>query len=173
MIHFDNTHRVLHKEQQSKAGKRNGKYFMNRYEFINALRTALNGKTPATTVEDNVQYYEEYIDVQLRQGKSEEEVLSALGDPRLLARTIIEANKYAEGTDTYGGDDYGEIPAGGTGKSFKQWYQERPHWVHVTMSVLIMIFVLFLAFTVLQALFPFILIIVAVTAVYRLIRQLR
>ena len=56
------------------------KYFMNRYEFINALRAALNGKVPATTVEDNVQYYEEYIEVQLRQGRGEAEILAALGD---------------------------------------------------------------------------------------------
>lgn len=146
---------------------------MNRYEFINALRAALNGKVPATTVEDNVQYYEEYIEVQLRQGRGEAEVLAALGDPRLLARTIIEANKYAEGTETYGGDGYGEIPAGGSGKGFWQWYQERPQWVHTIMSVLIAVFVLFIAFTVLQALFPFILIIVVVTSLYRLIRQLR
>lgn len=146
---------------------------MDRYEFISALRTALSGKVPATTVEDNAQYYEEYIAVQLRQGKSEEEILAALGDPRLLAKTIIEANKYAEGTETYGGDDYGEIPTGGSGKSFRQWYEERPHWVHVIMSLLIAAFVLFFVFTVLQALFPLILLIVAVTAVYRLIRQLR
>ena len=146
---------------------------MDRYEFISALRTALNGKVPATTVEDNVRYYEEYIEVQLRQGKSEEEVLAALGDPRLLARTIIEANKYAEGTDTYGEDGYGEVPAGGSGKSFRQWYQERPHWLHVIMSVLLTAFVLFFVFTVLQALFPFILVIVAVTMVYRMIRQMR
>lgn len=146
---------------------------MNRYEFVSALRAALSGKVPATTVEDNVQYYEEYIEVQLRQGKSEEEVLAALGDPRLLARTIIEANKYAEGTETYGGEGYGEIPSAGSGKSFGQWYRERPHWLHVIMSVLVTMFVLFFAFTVLQALFPFILIVVAVTALYRLVRQLR
>lgn len=146
---------------------------MSRYEFISVLRAALSGKVPSTTVEDNVQYYEEYIEVQLRQGKSEGEVLAALGDPRLLARTIIEANKYAEGTETYGGENYGEVPPAGSGKSFRQWYQERPHWLHVIMSVLVAMFVLFFAFTVLQALFPFIVIIVAVTAVFHLVRQLR
>lgn len=146
---------------------------MDRQEFIGVLRTALTGKVPATTVEDNVRYYEEYIEIQLRQGKSEGEILSALGDPRLLARTVIEANKFAEGTETYGSDGYGEIPVGGSGKSFKQWYQERPQWLHAVMSVLLAMFVLFFAFTVLQALFPFIIIIVAVTAVFRLIRQLR
>lgn len=146
---------------------------MDRHEFISILRTALTGKVPATTVEDNVQYYEEYIEVQLRQGKSEEEILTALGDPRLLARTVIEANKFAEGTETYGSDGYGEIPSGGSGKSFKQWYRECPRWLHTVMPVLIAMFVLLFAFTVLQALFPFIMIIVAVSLVFRLVRQLR
>lgn len=146
---------------------------MNRYEFISTLRTALTGKVPGTTVEDNIQYYEEYIEIQLRQGKDEAAVLEALGDPRLLAKTIIEANKYAEGTDTYGGDEYGEIPTGGSGKSFRQWYRERPQWLHTIMNVLIVAFVLFVVFTVLQALFPLILMIVVVMWVFRLIRQLR
>ncbi len=45
--------------------------------------------------------------------------------------------------------------------------------MHTIMSVLIAMFVLFIAFTVLQALFPFILIIVVAASLYRLIRQLR
>ena len=146
---------------------------MDRYEFISTLRTALTGKVPATMVEDNIRYYEEYIEIQLRQGKSEEEILKGLGDPRLLAKTIIEANKYAENTDTYGEDDHGEIPFGGSGKSFKQWYRERPAWLHMIVSVLITAFVLFVVFTALQVLFPFILMVVLVLGVYRLIRQFR
>ena len=146
---------------------------MDRYEFISTLRTTLTGKVPATMVEDNIRYYEEYIEIQLRQGKSEEEILKGLGDPRLLAKTIIEANKYAENTDTYGEDDHGEIPFGGSGKSFKQWYRERPAWLHMIVSVLITAFVLFVVFTALQVLFPFILMVVLVLGVYRLIRQFR
>lgn len=146
---------------------------MNRYEFISILRTALTGKVPATTVEDNVQYYEEYIEVQLRQGKREEEILESLGDPRLLARTVIEANKYAEGTDTYGSEDYGEIPTGGGSKSFRQWYQERPNWLHRLMTILVTAFILFIVFTLLQALFPFLLVLFAAAWIYRLFRQFR
>ena len=146
---------------------------MDRYEFISTLRTTLTGKVPATMVEDNIRYYEEYIEIQLRQGKSEEEILKGLGDPRLLAKTIIEANKYAENTDTYGEDDHGEIPFGGNGRSFKQWYRERPAWLHMIVSVLITAFVLFVVFTALQVLFPFILMVVLVLGVYRLIRQFR
>lgn len=68
---------------------------MNRYEFIEKLRAALTGKTTQSVINENVRYYEEYLDTEIRKGKSEEEVVAGLGDPRLLAKTIIEAGKRA------------------------------------------------------------------------------
>lgn len=68
---------------------------MNRYEFIERLRTALAGKVTQSTLNDNIRYYEEYLDSEIRKGRKEEEVLEELGNPRLLAKTIIEANKQA------------------------------------------------------------------------------
>jgi len=148
---------------------------MNRFEFLNTLRAALTGKVPGTMVEDNVRYYEEYIEIQLRQGKAEEEVLGSLGDPRLLAKTIIEANKYAENTDSYtASGGYGsngeEVPQGGSGKPFMEWYKGLPNWVHTIMTVLIAAFILFIAFSVLQAIFPFLVFIMLSIFIYRLIR---
>ena len=49
---------------------------------------------------DNVRYYQEYIDSEIRKGRNESEVMDQLGDPRLLAKSIIEANKRA-------GESYG------------------------------------------------------------------
>lgn len=66
---------------------------MNRYEFIEKLRAALAGKATQSAINENIRYYEEYLDTEIRKGKKEEEVLRELGDPRLLAKTIIEANK--------------------------------------------------------------------------------
>lgn len=68
---------------------------MNRYEFIEKLRAALSGKATQSAVNENIRYYEEYLDTEIRKGKREEEVIRELGDPRLLAKTIIEANKQA------------------------------------------------------------------------------
>lgn len=69
---------------------------MGRQEFIDRLRAALNGRLPSALVADHVNYYEDYIQSQIRRGQSEEEVLGALGDPRLIARTIIETNAVEE-----------------------------------------------------------------------------
>ncbi len=132
---------------------------------------SLTGKVPATMVEDNIRYYEEYIDIQLRQGKREEEVLSGLGDPRLLAKTVIEANKFAENTDNYGRDgNEDEVLQGGSGKTFMEWYRGLPQWVHTIMTILIAALILFVIFTVLQALFPIIVIAMIAGFLYRLFR---
>lgn len=75
---------------------------MDRIEFIERLQRALAGGVNSSQVAENVRYYQEYIDVEIRKGRSEEEVLTSLGDPRLLAKSIIEANKRAgfnEGTN--------------------------------------------------------------------------
>ncbi len=74
---------------------------MERKEFIDKLRGALNGNVSPALVEENIRYYHEYINSEMRNGKSEEEVLDALGDPRLIARTIIETNTVEDMSGTY------------------------------------------------------------------------
>lgn len=68
---------------------------MDRTEFIDKLQRALAGGLKSGQVAENVSYYQEYIDSEMRKGRSEAEVLEQLGDPRLLAKSIIEANKRA------------------------------------------------------------------------------
>lgn len=68
---------------------------MDRREFIEKLQHALAGGLNSNQVADNVRYYQDYIESEIRKGQTEEEVLRILGDPRLLAKSIIEANKRA------------------------------------------------------------------------------
>ena len=72
---------------------------MNKQQFIEALRIALNGNVSPTLVEENISFYEDYINTEIRCGKSEDEVLRALGDPRLIARTIISTNGIEDAAD--------------------------------------------------------------------------
>lgn len=69
---------------------------MSKQEFLDRLRMALNGRIAPGQVTDNINYYSDYIDAQMRTGKSEEEVLKELGDPRLIAKTIIATSGGAE-----------------------------------------------------------------------------
>lgn len=65
---------------------------MNKTEFLEELKSALAGEISESTVNDNVSYYRSYIDGEMRNGRSEADVLAELGDPALIARTIIDVN---------------------------------------------------------------------------------
>lgn len=74
--------------------------FMNKYDFITSLQRHLTGKVSAEKLQELTDYYNHYIDREIRKGKSEEEVLASLGDPRLLAKSIVDA----EGSEPYDAD---------------------------------------------------------------------
>jgi len=63
---------------------------MNKEKFLSSLGEALQGRVSSQVYNETLNYYEEYIATKVREGYSEEEVLEELGDPRLLARTLID-----------------------------------------------------------------------------------
>lgn len=65
---------------------------MNKTEFLNALKNKLEEELRDPQVSDHVHYYEQYITLEVQKGMTEEDVISALGDPVLLARTILETS---------------------------------------------------------------------------------
>ncbi len=66
---------------------------MTKAEFLNTLRLGLIGELSDKEIISNVKFYEDYI---TGSGKSEDEVISELGDPRLIAKTIIESHKMSQ-----------------------------------------------------------------------------
>lgn len=77
---------------------------MDRREFVEELRRALSGNMRAQTVDRHVSYYDEYIDMQLKKGMTEAEILEFLGSPRLLAKSIIAMEEAAGGRRTAAGN---------------------------------------------------------------------
>ncbi|SFQ35669.1 Uncharacterized membrane protein [Lachnospiraceae bacterium XBB1006] len=69
---------------------------MTRQEFISELRIALQGQVDQATIQDNLNYYETYIMQESRKGRTEQEVLEELGNPRLIAKTIISSQPERE-----------------------------------------------------------------------------
>ena len=110
---------------------------MTKQDFIEKLRFALNGKVSANVVSENIQYYEDYINTEIRKGKSEEEVLAALGDPRLIARTIITTSAQADNTDAGEYREYGRAtePRGHERKRMPVWM-----WLVLGMLIVVLIF---------------------------------
>ncbi len=65
---------------------------MSKREFLDKLTDALRGEVPESVIRDNVNYYDNYIDNEINNGKTEEEVLALIGEPRLIAKTIIDVS---------------------------------------------------------------------------------
>lgn len=63
---------------------------MDRETFLNELRIALQGQISQKRVNENLRYYENYIIEESRKGRTESQVLEDLGNPRLIAKTIID-----------------------------------------------------------------------------------
>lgn len=67
---------------------------MDRGEFLSLLRESLEGFIPREEVEKNIGFYRNYFE---ESAKSDGEVIEELGDPRLIAKTIIDAYKASKG----------------------------------------------------------------------------
>ncbi len=87
---------------------------MRKEEFLQTLRRALTGTVPPAVVEENMRYYQEYIDGEVRGGRSEEEVIAEIGDPRLIAKNIEDT--------TVGAGDGGYTDAGYTDQGYDNPY---------------------------------------------------
>lgn len=135
---------------------------MTRTEFMDSLQRALAGSLTSSTVNENMRYYEEYFDTQIRSGKSEEEVVNSLGDPRLLAKTIIQAAKYQ--ARNYGGDapEYDEVYEDGSqgdrqareSRNFSPHVYRMPGWLLIVLGVAVLCLVIGIVGSVLSLLLP-------------------
>lgn len=65
---------------------------MTREMFLKELRIALEGQISQSEVNEQLRYYENYIMEESRKGKTQEQVITELGNPRLIAKTIIETS---------------------------------------------------------------------------------
>ncbi|WP_099469961.1 DUF1700 domain-containing protein [Konateibacter massiliensis] len=100
---------------------------MDKYDFLNKLREALEGEVSQSIIEENISYYSTYIDSEIRKGKSEAEVLQLLGEPRLIAKTIIDTNGSASTgrTYTYSNEAAGESQENNAQGGFHASYNEQ------------------------------------------------
>ena len=63
---------------------------MNKLEFIDILRKTLEIDLPVDKVEEHVKYYDEYIS-SMGDQRSQREEIERIGDPHLIAQTIIDS----------------------------------------------------------------------------------
>lgn len=129
---------------------------MNRTEFLDTLRSQLSGQMHEGKVAAHVRYYEDYIQSQVRSGRDEQQVLDELGDPRLIARTLLD-------TDVDNGQlDYEEYSTYSDDAQNTQ-SSSRNHvhvwrfdtWYSKLLGVVLLLIVVFLLFHILVAVIPF------------------
>lgn len=146
---------------------------MDKQEFINQLRRSLSSIQDYTFVNDTILYYENYIDSQIRMGKSEEEVMQELGDPRLIAKSICatHVNEESDEQANYQEFDDGSFSKKGNGTiiNINGRALRLPSWVIKSITIVIVLVVTFLVFTILRWLAPFIFFAAFAYMIYRLI----
>ena len=141
---------------------------MNKYEFITELQKYLTGKVSTYKLQDLTRYYQDYIDTEIRKGRAEEEVIASLGDPRLLARTIVETSSLKNPDTVYtvdeeGQDSYGTSEDRVKVHTFTGWKATLLMVVVVAAIILFVVAILGLAFYLL----PIILVVGAVIWLFR------
>lgn len=74
---------------------------MNKNEFLHTLGEKLKEELTTSQIEEHLHYYNDYIKQEESTGKSEQDVIASLGDPTLLARTILETPSTSAQTGVY------------------------------------------------------------------------
>ena len=138
---------------------------MTKQEFLEELRKAISSRVSSATVNDNVSYYEEYIATQTRMGRTEEEVLDELGDPRLLARSIAEAEERA------GQAEERKEAVRETRSGILRNLSVQPVWVLLLIVLLVVIALIAVAFSLFRVFWPLILAAVVLSLVLRLFKK--
>ena len=74
---------------------------MTRREFLEDIRESLEPEVSSAVLQENMKYYNDYFDEEIRKGRTEDEIISELGDPWALAKTIIDMEESKGNTQGY------------------------------------------------------------------------
>lgn len=134
---------------------------MTQREFIDTLKVTLSGKVSSGTVQENINYYEQYFYGEIRQGKSEDEICASLGSPQLIAKSILEAEKFQSGSDSSKGyeesvQEEKDYRSTGTRWSDSVRSFQLPGWLMSIIAMFLFFMVISIVISVFSALAPII-----------------
>lgn len=133
---------------------------MKRKDFIIELRKEMSGHFPPEEIESTAAYYEDYIDMQLKKGRTEEEILRELGEPRLLAKSMRAASGY--GVRGKRGDR-----TESAGSASENGHLVRlPKWLVRIVVVLVLIGIIRLVYSLVVAALPIFVFLIFAAAIY-------
>ena len=144
---------------------------MSKQEFLDGLRRSLASGMESQEINEHINYYSQYIDSQIRMGTSEEEVMASLGEPRLIAKTLLGMEGVETVTEEYVEDEsaqdanyrYFNI----NGKTLKI-----PGWLFTILVCVVSFCVLTFVFALMTRLLPYFFMIMFGIMLYRFIRNI-
>lgn len=147
---------------------------MDKRAFMEKLQRALAGGLNSIQVADNMRYYQDYIESEIRKGRSEADVLEQLGDPRLLAKSIIEANK--RGGESYGSNREYDEEVSDNSESRKKvkgfdYGLRLPFWLAMLIVTVMALIVIGIVTSLLYILLPVIIVVLIGILIVKLIQS--
>ncbi|MDO5146428.1 MAG: DUF1700 domain-containing protein [Eubacteriales bacterium] len=135
-------------------------------DFFREFEECLRGEVTETEYQDSLQYYRNYFKEEMAKGLSEQEVAESLGSPRLIAKSIIDAQEAAEEVPERNG--YYDVEQEG----YEGGREERPQsyqsgWNKVKLFLIVFVVLLLLG-TVVRILLPIALFLVPLFLIIRL-----
>ena len=134
---------------------------MTKQEYIDTISRTLSGRVEPSVQQDTVRYYKDYIDAEIIKGSTEEMVLATLGDPKLLAKTVIASQPEPYGDEAVTRNAVPEA---------KRKEQDRKLILILVVALLVLLLVLGLVFSAVMKLLP---ILIPVGIVVFVIRRFR
>lgn len=144
---------------------------MTKIEFVEGLRSYLEPEVPADVVRENVEYYSRYIYDEIQKGRSEESVIEELGDPWVIARTIIDMNEGERTEDV----EYDSTDAGAKSLKnevkFKTWKWGN-HLLDFVITFLIIAVIFVAVAGIFRVVIPLLIPVVCFIFIYRFIKNI-
>ena len=144
---------------------------MTKQEFLDSLRRSLVNGLETAEINEHIRYYSDYIDSQIRMGAAEEEVMASLGEPRLIAKTLLGMEGVETVAEEYVEDenvreaDYRYLNF--NGKTLKI-----PAWLFTILICVVSFCVLTLVFALVTRLLPYFFLIIFGVMLYRFVRNI-
>lgn len=136
---------------------------MYRAEFLDILRTQLSGQMHEGKIAAHLRYYEDYIQSKVRNGIPEEEVIAQLGDPRLIAKTLLDTDT---GEEVYEESrSYSESDTGDYGNQEEKNWKKKLNlstWYGKLIVLAAAAVIIFLLISVLAAVLPFLIVLAVI-----------
>lgn len=140
---------------------------MTKKEFLDILYEQLSDQLSSDTAFAHTQYYRNYIEAEIQKGKSEQEILLALGDPRLIAKTLIdteaEPSAFSNSQPHPDTASQSEERRSDSKKQHRQFHLDLSTWYGKALVILAAAGVLALLFMLFSFLLPFLLVIFLLT----------